>query len=120
MTLAELKIDSSDGALVARIKGEVDLSNSTRLRASLLDQMTNDALGLVIDLTEVRYLDSAGIQVVYELSERLRRRGQKLRLVVRPDSLIARTLQIVDAGRSIGIADTTDAALAAMRPNKQG
>ena len=115
MRLAELQTESSDGVVIARVDGEIDLSNANTVRVALLEKVTNEVLGLVIDLTDVRYLDSAGIQIVYELSRRLKSRGQELRLVVRPGSLIARTLDIVKAQEAIGIVETTDAALAAVR-----
>jgi anti-sigma B factor antagonist len=117
MRLEELHFESSDGALVAYIKGEIDLSNSNKLRASLLDQMTNDVLGLVIDLSEVEYLDSAGIGVLYDLFERLRSRGQALCLVVPPESVVSKVLQLVDAGATMSVVETTDAAVARVKSN---
>jgi anti-sigma B factor antagonist len=115
MRLADLQVESRDDVVLARVEGEVDLSNAGGLRTSLLEEMTNEALGLVIDLTAVRYLDSAGIHMLFELRERLHHRGQRLRLVVPPNSLIAKTLEIVGASSAIGLFATSDAALAAAR-----
>jgi anti-anti-sigma factor len=114
MTLAEVRVEAHGRVVVAYLDGEIDMSNADALGASLTNRMTNDALGLAIDLTAVRYLDSFGIQVVYELSERLRKRGQELRLVVKTGSTIARTLDLVDASSRIGVVETTEAAVAAI------
>jgi anti-anti-sigma factor len=114
MRLADVRVEQRNRVVVASVEGEIDLSNADELGTSLATQMTNDALGLAIDLSGVRYMDSAGIQVVYELRERLRNRGQKLRLVVPADCLVARTLELVNASETLGIVDTADAAVAAL------
>lgn len=120
INLADLFVESRNRVVVAHLEGEVDLSNAGALRASILEQIPNDALGVAIDLTKVSYLDSAGIQAVYELNERLRNRAQVLRLIVPPDSLIARTLHIVNAGSIIGIAESTDEALSELESGIAG
>jgi anti-anti-sigma factor len=114
MSLADLRVAFHDRVVVANLEGEIDMSNARRLGASIADHVTNDAIGLAIDLTDVRYIDSAGIQVIYELNDRLQNRGQQLCLVVRPDSVIARTLDLVDASSAIGIVNATESAVSAM------
>jgi hypothetical protein len=59
----------------------------------------------------VGYLDSAGIQLIYELRERLGERGQQLRLVVAPGSPIADASRFADVTRAVGALETLDAAL---------
>ena len=98
--------------LVARIEGEVDLSNAVAIRSSLLREMRNDMLGLVLDLTDVGYLDSTGIRLIYDLREHLETRGQGMRLVVPEDSVIARTLDLVDASGVVGTVRTAESGLA--------
>ena len=114
MSLADLRVAFHDRVVVANLEGEIDMSNARRLGESIADQVANEAIGLAIDLTDVRYIDSAGIQVIYELNDRLQSRGQQLRLVVRPGSVIARTLDLVDTSSTIGIVDTTETAVSAM------
>jgi anti-anti-sigma factor len=117
MRLADLGTEVRDGVLVARLEGELDLSNIREIRSSVLREMGNDLLGLVVDLSGVRYLDSAGIQVIYELREHLAARGQELRLVVPQDALIMKTLELVDAVSVVGIVGTAEAALGAFSRN---
>jgi anti-anti-sigma factor len=109
---AILEASVRDGILVARLKGEIDLSNSRELRASLLREMNNSLLGLVLDLTDIMYLDSAGIRTIFELREDLDTRGQELRLVVPRDSIVAITLDLVDASSAVGIFPDSESALA--------
>jgi anti-anti-sigma factor len=109
---AKLEAGVSDGILVARLEGEIDLSNSRELRASLIREMNNSLLGLVMDLTDVTYLDSAGIRAIFELREDLDTRGQELRLVVPRGSIVATALDLVDASSAVGIFSDTESALA--------
>jgi anti-anti-sigma factor len=112
--LADPTVEVVDRVVIARVNGEIDMSNVGDLSASLVTQIPNDALGVALDLTALRYLDSAGIQMVYDLRERLQNRGQKLRLVVPPGSVIFRTLELVDAPRAIGVVESTEAAVVAL------
>jgi anti-sigma B factor antagonist len=114
MTLADVRVEKQGRIVIARLDGEVDMSNAGGLGESLTNHLSNDSVGLVVDMTHVRYLDSFGIQVLYELHDRLRKRGQELRVVVSPGTALARTLALVDAPRAIGIVGTTDEAVAAL------
>ena len=55
-------------------------------RGALSESVPNFALALVLDLSDVEYLDSGGIHLIYELREKLRARGQTLQLVIPADS----------------------------------
>jgi anti-sigma B factor antagonist len=91
---ADLSIEIRGPVLVARLRGEIDMSNAGQLRDELYAATRNDALGLVLDLSEVDYLDSAGIHLVHRLREGLRARGQQLRLVIPADSLVNDALRL--------------------------
>ena len=67
--------DLSGPVPVARVAGEVDLANATRLRQELLALVTDEAVGLVVDVTEVPYADSAGIKVLFDVARDLRAGG---------------------------------------------
>jgi anti-anti-sigma factor len=96
--LASIKFESLMDIPVARMTGEVDSSNARDLGASLVDAVPNQAMGMVLDLSETTYLDSSGIQLLFELAERLARRQQELRLVVPPESFVADVLAAVNLG----------------------
>jgi anti-anti-sigma factor len=74
-------IEVEDGVVVAGISGEIDLSNAAEITDALLGGVPNEALGLVIDLSGVSYLDSAGVRMLAELDHRLGWRAQVLRVV---------------------------------------
>jgi anti-sigma B factor antagonist len=93
---AEIVLDRRDGSVVARLSGEVDMSNATYVRDQLLTSMPNEALALVLDITSCRYLDSAAIEVLFDLSRRLARRRQELRLVMPADSPLKRVIELTE------------------------
>ena len=97
-TSAELGFERHDLAVVATLEGEVDMTNAEYVRDEITSQVPNDAHLLVIDLSTTQYLDSAAIELLFELSRRLIRRRQELRLVVPDESPLTRLLMLTDVG----------------------
>jgi anti-anti-sigma factor len=112
VTSAEVAIERQGGAVVAHLSGEVDMTNAARVREELLVSVPNDALSLVIDLDGCRYLDSAAIEVVFDLARRLGRRRQELKLVLPPGSPLSRVLTLTEVHTVAPVHETLDSALA--------
>ena len=75
-----------------RVSGDLDLDGVAAVRAVLLD-----ALGpgeLAVDLHDVRYVSSAGVAMLVELTARARARGASLVLQVSAESPVARLLEL--------------------------
>ena len=68
---AEIAVERRGGAVVAHLGGEVDMTNATYVRDELLGSVPNDALALVLELGGCRYLDSAAIEVLFDIVRRL-------------------------------------------------
>jgi anti-anti-sigma factor len=119
MRLAELKVEPWNGVIYAKLSGDVDMSNADELRGDLISTTPNDALGLVLDLADVGHLDSAGIHLIHRLRDDLRARGQKLRMVIPPDSLINDTLRLAGLDWADDIAYTVEAARQALEPGSR-
>ena len=73
---------------VLTVTGEVDMATAPRLRAVLAEAVRRPGPPLVVDLSQVRYLDSAGVGALFEHVHR------GLELVVAPGSPVARVLQV--------------------------
>ncbi|CCH31634.1 STAS domain-containing protein [Actinosynnema sp. NPDC047251] len=56
-----------DGTAYLKVVGEIDMSNTTALTAALDDTPGR----LVVDLTGVEYLDSAGLSVLFAHADRI-------------------------------------------------
>lgn len=113
MSLLARVVEAQSGDVsVAAIEGEVDSSNVHEVGARLRTLLTNRSAALVVDLSETSYLDSAGINMLFELSGELADRQQRLRLVVPPTSPIVRMLSIAGLSGAIPTHETRTAALA--------
>lgn len=91
--LASIGFVNEDGIVVAVVTGEIDMSNAARLIVTVTDAVENEAAGLIMDLSDVVFMDSSGVRMVLELGKRLGWRDQTLGLVIPDDSLIRKVLQ---------------------------
>jgi anti-anti-sigma factor len=104
-----------DDIVVARIEGEVDMSNAHLVGNRLRDLLTNRSVAIIVDLGPTTYLDSSGIALLFTLVDELRRRQQQLHLVVPEASHLTRALTITGVDRAVPTHATLDEALADAR-----
>jgi anti-sigma B factor antagonist len=81
---------------VVELDGDIDLARAPALREELRRGVGNEDQGLVVDLSEVRYLDSAGVNALFEVAEDLAERRLKLAVVVPEGGLLDRVSELVD------------------------
>jgi len=112
-TVVRVREERHDGSVVAVIEGEVDAASVGEVAVSMRRIVENKLHRVVIDLTGVSYLDSAGINLLYAVAGDVQARQQELHLVVLPGSPIERMLQIVGADRAFPVHASLDEALAA-------
>jgi anti-sigma B factor antagonist len=113
--LAHLAFEEQGRVVVARVAGEVDLSDAGDLQQTMLDAVPNTAEGMVVDLSVVNYLDSSGIRMLGEIGERLRWREQRFAVVAPPGSRVRGVLAIAGAESVVPFEDSLDAALERVR-----
>lgn len=111
MSLADVQITLTRSALIAHVTGEVDMSNAEEVGATVIGATPNEADGVVLDLSDVEYLDSAGIYVVYGMRASLQARGQALILVIPVSSPVHDSLRLAGAERPGEVAATVEEAL---------
>jgi anti-sigma B factor antagonist len=110
--LADVQLREHGPSVVARVIGEVDLSNAQEIGSALTQGLSNDAEELVVDLSSLEYLDSAGIQLIYRLREALTARDQRLRLVIPIRSPSNDALRLAGVSQHVQTFSTVEAALA--------
>jgi anti-anti-sigma factor len=110
--VARVEHESKGLSVIVRIVGDVDAANAAGVLDDISRLLTNHHMGLVLDLSRTRYLDSAGIQMLLDLSERLRSRGQNLSLYVTREQPLRLTLSLFELERAFPVADSLDEALA--------
>ena len=109
--LEQVSIDLRDDVVLARVSGEVDLSNVVTVKEQILEAIPNTAIALVLDLSGSDYLDSSGVRLIFELYERLSSRGQRLDLVVPDGSFIRRVLMLMEVQRAVPMHSSLEEAL---------
>ena len=85
--------------------GEVDMSTAPRLLATV-DAVSDTARLVVIDLTEVSFLDSSGLNTLVKAQRRLSTRGIGLRIVVPADHAVRRVFEIAHLEDELSIAES--------------
>jgi anti-sigma B factor antagonist len=99
--------DSSNGASIIAITGELDLSTIPRLEAPLYEQVEQrDAV--LVDLSSLRFIDSSGIGVLIEASQHAN--GTPMRVLIGVDTQVERVFRIAGIGQVLPV--FTDRALA--------
>jgi len=107
--------DEHHGAVpVVAIAGEIDASNAEEIAERLRAALSNRSETLVVDLSDTTYIDSAGLNVLFELSVALQERQQQLHLVIGQPSPIARMVTIVGLDATVPTHPTRAAALDAL------
>jgi anti-anti-sigma factor len=81
------------GVSVVRLGGEIDASSISEVGDSLVDIAAGQ--GLIIDLSEVTYLNSAMVKLLFDLSEMMRKRQRQLRLVMTEVAPMKRMFQLL-------------------------
>jgi anti-anti-sigma factor len=114
VSLADVQVTLSASALVAYVTGEVDMSNAEALARTIIEATPNEAEGVVLDLSDVDYLDSAGIYLVHGIRTSLQTRGQLLVLVIPTPSPVHDALRLAGIQRPGEMAQTVEEGLHAL------
>jgi anti-sigma B factor antagonist len=112
--IAGFEFEQRNGILIAAVEGEIDSSNAAELRLALSERLPSASSALVLDLSDVRYLDSSGIHLLFDLGRRLAARRQALRLVVPVDAPLRRVLELCAIDSVAPMDRELDASLAAL------
>jgi anti-sigma B factor antagonist len=100
-------IDRRDGSIVVRLVGELDLYNADALRAALFGAASEDPLRLVVDLADVRFIDSTALGVFVETRSRV-----GAFVLAAPALETRRALQVSGLDRHFAVHGTVEDALA--------
>ena len=99
---------------VARLEDELDMANASTIAAKTREALPNDAVGLVVDLSAVRYIDSAGVQMLFELADYLRSRRRYMTVVVPASSPMRRLFEVTSFSTVAPVFASTDEAVAGL------
>jgi anti-sigma B factor antagonist len=105
---------STNGVAVVILAGEVDLYTAPQFREVLLQTIDDGAVRVVIDLTDVSFIDSTALGVLVSAGKRLQQSAGRLAIGC-PDEKIRRILEITGLDTVFAVFPTRDAAVAAQQ-----
>ena len=111
----DLRLDKAerDGFAVLEVAGEVDVATAPRLRQQLVETASSGRDTLIVDLSDVEFLDSTGLGVLVSGLKRFRTLGGDL-VVVGTRPRILKVFEITGLTTVFGMYDTVDDAVAAL------
>ena len=105
------EVAEQDGAVLVRLRGELDVYNAGLVREALVNAAERGGSRLVVDLQEVTFVDSTVLGVLVEARTHLHDRRSFL--LAAPGFEVRRALEVSGLDRHFEVHDTVDSALAA-------
>jgi anti-sigma B factor antagonist len=116
VTPLAVKRSRVDGYVLLSVEGELDIATAPRMIAALNEALAEMAGPLVVDLTEVVFMDSTGLALLMNARRRVVRLGQGFAIVC-PGGPISRVFEIADMVDSLRVCrDRESARVAATQP----
>ena len=110
--LVGLEIEDRDGVVIAQVTGELDIAGASRTGEEIAGAVPTSARGLIVDFSQLEFIDSSGVAMLFGLARRLSGRRQQLRVVAPQGGAVTRVLDIVEFERAAPIVTELERALA--------
>ena len=102
---------SENGITLFMLRGRIDTQGAVDLDLTLQAAVAEGKHNMVLDMTEVRYISSAGLRTLADVLTKNREVGGDLKLVAL-DRKVLRVFRIIGFDKFFSIYDTPEAALA--------
>ena len=102
MGLLEISVAAGEAGPVLTLSGEADLTTVAELSEALTAQLAISARHLTVDLSRLRFADSAVIRALVLTDRTLKRRGGGLSMTY-PQPVVARALSLLGVDQAIEI-----------------
>lgn len=110
------EVADCEGIPVVRVRGEIDLYTVPEFEHALNTGIERGGSALIADLSNVSYLDSAGLSALLAAHKALSKRNSALCLVVSPGrSTVRRVMEITRIDNLVKIWDSVEEAVRELR-----
>lgn len=104
----DISIEHRDGYPVVSVVGEIDLYTASEFQEALSD-VSKDARVLILDLSRISYVDSAGLSLFLAMHKQLSSRGAALYIVAPPNIPgVSRVIEVTRLDSLIPVRPTVD------------
>ena len=115
MTGRAVEVSRHGDVVVARLEGDIDLANTPTVSATVLGGVPNDALGLVVDLSAVRYIDSVGVRMLFAFVRALHASRQGMAIALPHGAPVRKLLKITHLDEATVFRECVGEAIDALR-----
>jgi anti-anti-sigma factor len=110
----QLDLEGLPGVLIARPRGDIDMAVAPGIEPTVIDAVARHRPACVlVDLSDVTYIDSSGIRLLFRLYSALAEDPSRLVVVAPPGSSAARLLGLVALGDIGDVRPSVESALEA-------
>jgi anti-anti-sigma factor len=109
--LTQVDIEQRDDVVIARLRGELDISVADSTRRKIGEAVPTSARGVVVDMSGLDFMDSSGVSMLFALARQVGSHRQQLVVVAPTGRPVARVLQIVEFGRAAPVREDLDSAV---------
>ena len=106
---------SREGVELLLVEGELDIASAPRLISAMNGAVQEALRSLVVDLSEVEFMDSTGLALLINAHRRLTRRRKGFAVVCPPGPL-RRVFEVTDMIETLHVCPDRDSACAAAVP----
>ena len=106
----DINTEHNGDAIVYRLRGSLDLATAPSVRAALLEAANEGKHDIIVDLSQLEFLDSTGLGALIGAHRRALEHNGRVRLIV-GEGPIQRLLTITGLMRTFAVYGTLDAAL---------
>ena len=106
----ETRLSFTPDALIVSVSGEVDMGTAKRLTEALEGASDRTPL-VVVDLADVSFIDSSGLNALLQSQRALAGRGSVLKIVVPPTGVVRRVFEIANLTEPLHVVENRDDAL---------
>lgn len=102
-----VEVRHASDRVVLALRGELDLASAPALQAEIEEAAGGGAPRIVLDLTDLEFIDSTGLRIMLAAHENARERGQEL-VLTQASEQVQRLLRITGVGEHLRIIDPSD------------
>lgn len=106
----EVVLPREDTALIS-VRGYLDVDTATEFQAHLANQLHHGRRHFLLDLSEVPFMDSSGMNIILRVYQEVRDGGGSVH-VIDPTSAVRRILDLTGVSITVPISPTAEDALA--------
>lgn len=108
-----LNTATANGTIILQPDGRIDGSNAYEFQSSIDDAVEDDYNAVILDLSDLSYISSAGLRVILLLAKNLRSRNAQLVLCSIADT-VRDVFEISGFGKIIPTYDSQEEAISAV------